>query len=171
MKKSILTLALVLVAAFTAQAQQTLQQTVEVNASVIAKLAIVSTQDVEVGTIITSEPSVLPANVNDAAPVTNAGVNASAGQVILGGAPSVSFNIDFTDATLANASGATATFTPSVFNAASQVTSGSSVSFVTSEVTFDVGGTLSTIADGDEGDYSTTNPGGSPITFTFTYII
>ena len=174
MKKSILTLCLVLVAAFAAQAQQALQQTVEVNASVIAKLAIVSTQDVEVGTIVTSEPSVLPANGNDAATVTNAGVNAAPGQIIVSGAAGERISVSFSNATLANPTGGIATFSPSVYESATSVTSGDEVTFIagsgnSGQITLDIGGTLSAIADGDEGDYSTTNAGGTPIEFTFTY--
>ena len=171
MKKSILTLTLLLTSVFAVQAQQVLTQDIQVNASVISKLAVVSSQDVEIGTVITAEPSVLPANANDAVPVTNAGVNSSAGLIEISGAPGISITVDYTDATLVNGNGTSAQFSPSVYNDATQITSGTDVNFVTSNLTFDIGGSLDAVADGDEGDYSTTNPGGSPITFTFTYVI
>ena len=170
MKKSILTLTILLTSVFAVQAQQVLTQDIQVSANVIAKLSIASSADINLGTIITAENSVLPANSNDSSPVTNGGVGATSGQIVLDGADGQDITVDFTNATLTNSSGATADFTPSVYVGATPVGSGDQVNIVGGQLTFDIGGTLASVADGSEGDYSTTNSGGSPISFTFTYV-
>lgn len=170
MKKSILTLTLILISVFSVQAQQVIQQDIDVTATVITKLSIASTQDVEVGTIITNEQSVLPANSNDNSSVTNAGVNSNSGQIVLDGAIGQDVTVQFTGATLANSKGGIAIFAPRVFNDATPIISSDQVTLTGGQLILDIGGTLSAIADGDEGDYSTTNSGGSPISFTFTYV-
>lgn len=155
-------------------AQQVVQQDIDVNAVVIAKLAIVSTVDVDMGTIVTGTASILPANANDQSTVTNAGVGATPGQIVVSGAAGESMSVTYTNATLTNASGASANFVPSVYEGSTAITSGDDVTFTATsgnsgQVSIDIGGLLTSVPDGSEGDYSTTNAGGSPITFTFTY--
>ena len=174
MKKLTFTLLTVLFMSIGANAQQVLQEDVDVNAIVIAKLAIVNSADIDLGTIVTGTASTLPANANDPAPVTNAGVGATPGQIIISGATGERISVTFTSATLTNSGGATANFVPSIYEGGTPLRTGNEVTFTSgsgnsSQITLDIGGTLAPIADGNEGDYSTTNSGGSPITFSFTY--
>lgn len=156
-----------------ANAQQVLQESIDVSVHVIAKLSIVSSTNVDLGTIVTGTNSVLPANSNDPSAVTNLGVGATPGQVVISGAAGERISVNFNTATLANAAGNTHNFIPVVYNGASPVNAGSEVTFpatgTTSNVTLDIGGILGNIPDGEEGTYSTTNSGGTPITFSFTY--
>ena len=169
MKKSILTLTILLTTVFGAQAQQVLTQDIQVSVKVIKKLSITGTQDVELGTILSSENSVLPANSNDSSPVTNAGVGATPGQIILEGADGEVLTVGYSSASLTTASGLRANFIPVVYNGASPVNPNSDVTFTSGNITLDIGGILDSVPAGNEGDYSTTNAGGNPITFTFTY--
>ena len=169
MKKLSITLLLAVLVSITTNAQQVLQQDIDVNAHVIAKLAIVSSVNVDMGTIVTGTASYLPANANDPVSATNAGTGATAGQIVISGAAGERISVNFTGATLANSAGNTAGFVPTILNASTSLSPGDEVTLTGGQVTLDIGGTMTTVADGNEGDYSTTTGGGSPITFTFEY--
>ena len=171
MKKSILTFAFILITYCTLQAQQVLQQEIDIRATIIEKLSVVSTTDVNMGTVISELYSSLPANSIDPNPVSNPGIGAAPGQVVISGAAGRQIIINFGEARLASISGNTAKFTPTVYTSSGVVNRGDKITLKGSQAILDIGGVLDYISSGEEGDYSTSNPGGSPITFTFTYVI
>ena len=162
----------VLLCASPAFAQQVLQQTIDVNAHVIAKLAIVSTANVDLGTIVSGQTSTLPPNASSNHPATNVGTGATPGQITISGAAGERISVTYSQAILTNSSGASAIFLPAVADGATLLSSGNEVSFPAASpaaIVLDIGGILTTVPSGSEGTYSTTNAGGSPITFSFTY--
>ena len=158
----------------TTYAQQVLQETIDVSIHVIAKLAVVSATDVDMGTILSGTESVVRANSADASFVTNPGIGATAGEIVLSGASGQRVEVAYSMALLSNGSGTTVSFAPRVYHTSVWIYSGKEVTFSSgsgnsSQLSLDIGGMLDVIPNGSEGDYSTTKAGGSPITFTFTY--
>ncbi|MFD2532497.1 hypothetical protein [Gracilimonas halophila] len=155
-----------------AMAQETAE--VPVTANVEAALSLTPTA-IALGTI-QQATSTIDANTNDTATETNLGAGASAGSLQIVGSAGVDVSVSWTNATLDNADNTDPiTFTPSVYNGSSSVSSGGTVTLpgpdlsgtvtLNGDITLDVGGTLA--SPSGTGSYSTAN--GSAITFTVQY--
>lgn len=117
---------------------------------------------------IEQEASDIAANGNDNGDgsSTNVGVGASAGSLQIEGSSGVDIDVSWTTATLDTDPASDAiTFTPSVYNGSTALTSGGTIALTGGDITLDVGGSLA--APSGTGSYSTAN--GSPITFTVQY--
>lgn len=147
------------------------QQTADVNvtANVQATLDLTPTA-IALGSIQQSA-SDIAANVNDNGDgsSTNVGVGASAGSLQIEGTSGVDVDVTWTTANLTNGTPAEdATFTPSVWLGATELTSGDDITITGGDITLDVGGQLA--APTGTGSYSTSGGTGSPITFTVQYL-
>lgn len=144
------------------------QENANVNVSATVNAALQLTPgDITLGTIQTGLASTIDANTNDGATEANLGDGASAGALQIEGDAGANVIVSWTTATVSDGSGDNLLFTPSVYNGASAVASGASVAITGGDITLDVGGSLA--APSSTGAYSTTNAGGSPITFTVAY--
>ncbi|MBO6621479.1 MAG: hypothetical protein JJ892_01365 [Balneola sp.] len=147
------------------------QENVEVTATVNAVITLAHT-DVALGTI-QQGITTLDANANDVATETNVGTGAAAGSLTITGTASATVTVTFGTATLTDAGGLNATtFTPSVYDGAAAITSGSTVITLndggsSNQAILNIGGTLADT--GATGSFSTTNGGGSALTFTVSY--
>ena len=168
MKTSILTVAFLFVAAFSAQAQQVLQESIEITVNVIAPLSIVSSTDIDLGTVISGTPTAIKANANDPIQVVNPGVGAIPGHIVISGADGERISVTYGKATLSNGQLTNVVFSATVFDNAVYVASGDEVTITGGQVTLDIGGFLAAVPGGSEGIYSTTT-GGQPLDFIFTY--
>lgn len=143
------------------------QEPVAVTADVEATLTLSST-NVVLGTI-QQATSVLEANASDDATEDNVGSTKSPGSLTIVGSDATSVIVSWTTATLDTSPiGDAITFTPSVWNAGTEVVNGTAGTVDSETVggtTIDIGGELD--APSGTGAYSTAN--GSPITFTVQY--
>lgn len=138
---------------------------VNVSATVNASLQL-TPSDIALGTIQTGSASTIDANTNDGATEQNLGAGASAGSLQIQGDSGADVIVTWSNATVDNGSDPL-TFTPSVYNGATGLSSGASVSVTGGDITLDVGGTLA--APSGTGTYNTSTGSGSPIQFTVVY--
>ncbi|MDR9416427.1 MAG: hypothetical protein RI564_09090 [Gracilimonas sp.] len=148
-----------------AYAQETAD--VEVTAEVVTALTL-TPSNIDLGTIQTGAASILDANSNDDATEANIGTSASAGSIQIDGSSGASIDVSWTNATLDNGT-ETLTFTPSVWNGSSELTTpgGTTETISGGSITLDVGGELD--APSGSGTYDTTTGTGEAITFTVQY--
>jgi hypothetical protein len=145
------------------------QETANVAVDAVVESSITLTPgDINLGTIQQATSTIKAGAADVTTTETNLGAGATSGSLKIDGTSDV--NVSWTTATLVNGtSGQQTTFTPIVFNGASSISSGSTVTLSTS-VTLGVGGTLT--APSGTGSYTTGTSGtetGSPITFTVEY--
>jgi hypothetical protein len=162
LKQSLTLFALIGVFSTTALAQI---QNADVNVSAVVEASLTLTPAaVDFGTI---EPlaSYLQANGNDATAASN--TTGTAGSLTIDGTDGISVDVSFTNATLENGNGSQITFTPTVYNATTGVSSGDAVTLSGGQAILDIGGALT--APSESGTYNTTTGGGSPVTFTVQY--
>jgi len=140
---------------------------VEVSAEVNAALTLTPT-NIQFGTIQANTASYIPANTSDGTAESNTGTSASAGALLIEGTDGTDVTVSWTNATLTDGGGNSATFTPVVYLNTTEVTNGADdVTIVTGGTNLEIGGSLDAIAN--TGSYSTANGGGSPVTFTVQY--
>ena len=157
-----------LAAVFSANSFAQESDVVTVTTLVQAALTVTTSQDIDLGSIQTGIASTIDANANDAATEANVGTGATPGQVDITGTAGVTVTVDYTNATLDNAGGSNPlAFTTSVYDGASAVGTGTSITLTGGVAQLDIGGTLA--APGGTGTYNTTQGGGSDITVTITY--
>jgi hypothetical protein len=165
MKKVLLTIAIAMVTFAGAFAQT--NANVAVTATVQDALTLTPTA-VAFGAIQANQVSYIKANSNDGTTETNLGGGASAGTLQIEGTTGVDVTVSWLNGTLRDADGNNpTTFTPTVYNGSSSVTSGNSVTLTGGDITLDVGGSLAAITNA--GTYSTGNTDGVPVVFTVQY--
>ncbi len=174
MKKLILTTIIALISVVSAIAQTPTTADVAVTATVNAALSLTATP-VAFGVIQAGAASYIQANANDGTTETNLGATHSPGALQIQGTTGVDVTVSWANGILTDANDANpVTFTPVVYLAAAQITSGSTtVTLATGDITLDIGGSLGSIAN--TGNYSTATDGGSaagtetPVVFSVIY--
>lgn len=150
------------------------QQTGNVAVTALVQDALVLTPtDIALGTIQSGAVSTIGANAGQSGSDANLGTTIQRGSLAIAGNNSASIEVSWANATLTDDAGTpnTLTFTPSVYNGASSVTSGATLALDGSgDLTLGVGGTLDAPSVG--GSYTTGTAGansGTPIVFTVSY--